>query len=144
MSRVISVLLLAVCIFLGACRTRTYISTQKPEQKSPDGITRVTPVGHGAYGRAYIDQTKKLLDVEIVRKSGSNEVTLFSHRYKFVSADMSWTVCWATPSEVSVDIFDFGRGITIYDEPKIGVATNHIATLRFVKDGESDRFVEKH
>jgi hypothetical protein len=131
MTRLFTDLSLAICLFVGAGCTRTYISTQKPEQTSPDGITRLGLVGHGAYGRSYVDRTRKLLDVVVLREAGTKEVTLFLHRYTFVAADMGWHVHWASPAEAIIDVFDDSAG------------SNHIATLRLAADQRTGKFVEK-
>src|SRR6266446_8325361 len=74
--------------------TRTYISTGGAGIPSPNGTTRLGLTSHGAYGRAYIDRTKKLLDVWITQGNGTNERILFLHRYRFVGADLSEHVQW--------------------------------------------------
>jgi hypothetical protein len=136
-----SLILTGCALFITGC-TRTYISSGKPEQRSPDGMNYVSLVGHGAYGKAYSDQTKKLLDVQIERNTGTNETVLFSHRYKFVAADMSWSVRWTSPETLIVDVFDFAPGVTVYDAQKTGAASNHIATLMFITEKKTNKFVE--
>jgi hypothetical protein len=133
-------LVLAGCALLITGCTRTYVGRSTP---SPDGTSYVSIVGHGAYSRAYVDHTKKLLDVQIKRSTGTNETVLFSHRYKFVAADMSWDARWTSPKMLTLEVYDFGPGISVYDAEKTGAPSNHIATLVFTADKKANKFVEE-
>jgi hypothetical protein len=134
--------LIAVTFLCGGC-TRTYLSTGDPGVPSPNGTTRLCLTRHGAYGRSYIDKTGKLVDVDIRRGFGTNETTLFSHRYKFVGSDLDAGIRWNSSDEVVIILYDYGPGVSSYDAPKTGVASNYIATLAFQKDKATDKFVEK-
>ena|SRR5882757_6573924 len=122
--------------------TRTYISTGDLGVPSPDGVTRVCLTSHGAYGRAYIDRTKKLVDVRIKQGSGTNERILFLHRYRFVGADLSEDVQWNSPKKVTVQVYDYNDGVFESDARKAGIVSNHIATLIFEMDTQSGKFVQ--
>jgi hypothetical protein len=126
----------------GGC-TRTYLSTGDPGVPSPDGSTRLCLTRHGAYGRSYLDKTKKLVDVDIRRGFGTNETTLFSHRYKFVGSDLDVNIHWNSPEEAAVYVYDYGPGVSSYDLPKAGASSNYIATLAFQMDKATGKFVEK-
>jgi hypothetical protein len=92
----------------------------------------------GAFGRSYLDKTKKLVDVDIRRGFGTNETTLFSHRYKFVGSDLGSdldvNIHWNSQEEVVVSVYDYGPGVSGYDVPKTGAPSNYIATLAFRDD----------
>lgn len=126
-------------IFLIGC-TRTYLSTGAAGVPSPDGDARFCLTVHGAYGRAYTDRTRKLLDVWIGRGPYTNEVTLFSQRYKFVGADLWGDIKWISSNDVVMQVYDYPDGVSRYDAPR---TSNHIATLTFQLDQKSGKFFEK-
>ena len=136
--------LAAVAIFAAGC-TRTYVGTGGGGVPSPDGGYRLTVRAHGAYGRSYIDRTKKGVRVGIWRGSGQNstEIKLYSQTHTFVGSDLSWDVQWSSGEEVIVHLYDYGVGVSSYDAGKSGKASNHIATLTFQLDKQSGRFREK-
>ncbi len=134
--------LIAVTFLSEGC-SRTYLSTGDAGIPSPDGSTRLSLTRHGAYGRSYIDKTKKLVDVDIRRGFGTNETTLFSHRYKFVASDLDVYIHWNSPGEVVVCVYDYGPGVSSYDVLKTGGASNYIVTLAFQVDKATAKFVEK-
>jgi hypothetical protein len=123
---------------------RTYVGSGGWGVVSPDGSTHLCVTGHGAYGHAYIDNTKKLLDIWIWRNSGEQQTTLFEHRYKFVASDMCEDTVWTSPQAVVVFVFDYGDGVSSYDARKASSPSNHIATLYFELDKQTDKFVEKN
>jgi len=121
---------------------RTYISTGAPGIESPDGRTRLCVTSHGAWRRAYIDKSRKLVDVWIGPVS-KDDVTLFSHRYKFVGSDLAWHIHWTSPEAATVDLYDYGEGVLASDGRKSGAASNHIARIEYVIDKQSGKFIEK-
>ena len=134
---------LTAAMFLTWGCTRTYLSTGDSGVPSPDGSTRLCLTRHGAYGRSYIDKTQKLVDVDIRRGFGTNETTLFSHRYEFVGSDLDVNIHWNSPEEVAVCVYDYGPGVSSYDAPKTGAPSNYLATLTFQMDNATGKFVEK-
>jgi hypothetical protein len=98
---------------------------------------------HGAYGRAFTDRTRKLLDVWIRRGPYTNYVTLFSDRYRFVGGDLSTDIQWHSTNEVVMQVYDYGDGVSSYDAEKTKAPSNHIATLSFYLDGQTGKFREK-
>jgi len=129
--------------FLGGGCTRTYLSTGDPGVPSPDGSTRLCLTRRGAYGCSYTENTKKLVDIDIRRGFGTNETTLFSHRYRFVGSDVDVDILWSSPEEVVVQVYDYGLGVSHYTVPRTGAPSNHIATLTFQMDSMTRKFVEK-
>ena len=129
-------------ILSGVGCTRTYLSTGHGGVISPDGKTHLCLTSHGAYGRSYLDETKKQLDVFIYKDVGTNETTLFEHRYKFVGSDMSEHVQWNSPEEVLVYVYDYGPGVSSYDAEKSHAASNYIATLSFHLEKQTGKFVQ--
>jgi hypothetical protein len=132
--------LTVVALASGGCM-RTYISTGAPGIQSADGRTRLCLTSHGAWCHAYIDKSRKLVDVWIGPVS-TNDV-MFSHRYKFVGSDLDWHIHWSSPEAVTVDLFDYGEGVLASAGRKTGAPSNHIATLEFQMDKQSGKFVER-
>ena len=121
---------------------RTYISTGAPGIESPDARIRLCVTSHGAWRRAYIDKSRKLVDVWIGPVS-TDDVALFSHRYKFVGSDLAWHIQWRSSDAVAVDLYDYGEGVLASDGRKSGAASNHIARIEYVIDKQSGKFIEK-
>ena len=117
---------------------RTVIGTGDPGIPSPDRDTRLILTAHGAYGRSYVDPTKKLLDVWIVRGPITNEQVLFKHTYKFTGADLWGDAHWSSTDRVALTVYDYPR-----DANKKLTPSNHIATLCFELSGTSGRFEQK-
>jgi hypothetical protein len=137
-------LTLAALTCFGAGCSRTYISTGDPGVPSPDGsTTRICWTIHGAYGRSYIDKTRKLVDVCIKRGQQPGPQVLFLERYKFVASDLDGDARWVSPGEVVLVLYDYGDGVSSYDASKTGATSNHIATLAFHLDKRSGKFTEK-
>jgi len=134
--------LIASTLFTVGC-TRTYLSTGQGGVVSPDGKTHLCLTSHGAYGRSYIDKTRKLLDVWIWTGSGTNETMLFKHRYKFVGSDMSEHVQWNSPEEVLVYVYDYGPGVSSHEAETNHAPSNYIATLSFYLDKQIGKFAQK-
>jgi hypothetical protein len=127
--------------FVGYGCTRTYLGHA---QRSPDGRTILNVTCHGAVGRAYSDNTAKLVDVWIgplYRKS--DREALFTHRYKCHGADLYWDIRWNSTEAVTVDVFDYGEGVLASDGAKTGARSNHIVTLKYALDKQSGKFVEQ-
>lgn len=142
MKHFVSLLSLTAAVFIcGGC-SRTYLSTGDPGVPSPDGNTRLCLTAHGAYGRSYIDRTGKLLDVCIKHGAYTNETILFSHRYKFVGSDLWADAVWHSVTNVTLQVYDYGNGVSSYDARKSGAPSNNIATLSFRFDGKTGKFIE--
>jgi len=86
---------------------------------------------------------KRLFDVWIRRGPYTNEITLFSQRYKFVGADLDGDAKWISTNEVVMQVYDYPDGVSSYDAEKTGALSNHIATLTFHLDQKSGKFVER-
>ena len=133
-TRIVAVLVF-VLIFSGC--TRTYISTGAPGVPSPDGSERLCLTSHGAFGRQYVEKTKKKVDVWIGHGFHTNKVTLFLHRYAVVGSDLIWDVQWRSLDEVAVQLYDYGDGVVGPNG-----TSNHIATLVILRDKQTGKFVE--
>jgi hypothetical protein len=139
-----TLLALFALICFGSGCTRTYISTGDPGVPSPDGSsTRICWTTYGAYGRSFVQRTKKLVDVCIKKGQQPQAQTLFLHRYKFIASDLGGDARWVSPEEVVLQFYDYGDGVTSYDASKTGAPSNHISTLAFHLDKHSGRFTEK-
>jgi hypothetical protein len=135
--------LLTLAAATGGC-TRAYVSTGDPGEPCPDGsTTRICWTIHGAYGRSYVDRTKKLLDVCIKRGPLPQPQILFLQRYKFVASDLWGDAQWISTNEVVVQFYDYGPGLTSDDARNNPGASNYIASLAFRFDNASGKFVEK-
>jgi hypothetical protein len=132
----------AVALVSGGC-SRTYVSTGAPGIPSPDEDTRLCLTIHGAYGRAYTERTKKLLEVWIRRGPYTNAVTLFSHTYKFVGGDLTTDVQWASTNQVVMQVYDYGDRVLEDDARERRIPSNHITTLIFYRDEQTGKFEEK-
>jgi hypothetical protein len=141
--RPFTTLLIASVALMSAGCSRTYVSTGAPGIPSPDGDARLCLTIHGAYGRAFTDRTKKLLDLWIRRGPYTNQVTLFSGSYRFVGGDLGTYVQWHSTNEVVMHVYDYGDGVVESDATKRGVPSNHIATLVFYRDEQAGKFREK-
>ncbi len=129
--------------FSGAC-TRTYISTGDPGVPSPDASsTRICWTIHGAYGRSFIQRTKKLVDVCIKKGQEPQAQILFSQRYKFIASDLGGDARWVSPEEVVIQFYDYGDGVSHYEASKTGAASKPIHRLAFHLDKQSGKFTEK-
>jgi hypothetical protein len=140
--RVFAILAAAALIVLGTggCM-RTYISRG---ERSPDGGNVLIVTSHGAWRRAYMDESRKLVDVWIgpLHRKSDREA-LYAHRYKYYGADLYWGIQWDSPQAVHVDLYDYGQGVLASDGARAGAPSNHLATLEFLVEKESGKFVEK-
>ena len=121
---------------VGGC-SRTYLTHGG---RSPDGQTEMVLTCHGGVWRAYMDTSRKLVDVWIGPLDNSR--TLFSHRYKYTGADIYWHISWSSLDAVGVDLYDYG-GVLASEGAKVGAASNHIAKLEFYKDKQTGKFIER-
>jgi hypothetical protein len=135
-------LTLLVMAALSGCKG-PYITTGDSGVPGPDGDIRVILSGHGEHGKEYAEQTKKLLDVSIVRGVLPNRKTLYSHRYDFIGSDLCGHVEWDTTNRVAVYVYDYGIGVLAKDAQKRGTASNQIATLSFEWNAMRKEYVEK-
>jgi len=110
---------------------------------SPDDRFRVSIESDGAYGHAYVDKTKKKIWISIGSGSGTNYTLLFKHRYIVTGSDIEWQTHWSSTDAVSVEIYDWGDGISNYNNMKHQPASNHIALLSFALDRSTRKFVEQ-
>ena len=136
---------LALITFVGATAgcTRTYISTGDPGIASPDGDTRLILTAHGAYGRSYMDRTRKLLDVSIVRGSVNSEQLLFERRYKFTGADLWGNAQWTSTNKVVLTVYDYPGDVGRRTGMSNGTPSNYLSTLCFQLNLKSGKFEQK-
>jgi hypothetical protein len=108
---------------------------------SPDGKFRLAVACDGASGRAYTDRTKKRIRIRI----GNDETpaNLLEHSYTVTGSDITWETHWSSVDTVSVEIYDWGDGISNYNNMKHLTASNHIAQFSFAWDKTTGKFVER-
>lgn len=109
---------------------------------SPDGKYRASIGCDGAYGHAYIDKTKKKFWVSIGSGSDTNYALLFQHRYIITGSDVDWQTHWTSDEAVSIEIYDWGEGVSNYNNMNHMAASNHITSLSFALDKGTGKFVE--
>ena len=110
---------------------------------SPDGKFRLAVGVNGAYRQAYIDKTKKEVWISIKNGSATNSTPLFEHRYILVGSDIEWKTGWSSTEAVSVEFYDWGDGVSNYDNMNHMTASNHIALLSFIFDKNTGSFIER-
>ena|SRR5436190_13583674 len=129
---------------LAGCLTRAYIGTGAPGVPSPDKSYRLTIRAYSAlWPHQYPDKTKKPVYIGIWSGNWSSETNLFWKGYRFVGADLTWHVEWASSEYVSVYLFDYGEGLSATDARKSGTPSNHIAMLTYVLNKQTGKFVER-
>jgi len=116
---------------------------------SPDKNYQLCSTIHGASGKAFTALTKKRVYLWIATTVKYSEyslpmnksTTLLDKKYVFVAADLGTHVEWHGSDLVSVDLYDYGDGVSVYKMR--GMPSNQIATLTFQLDKQSGKFVEK-
>ena len=110
---------------------------------SPDGRLRLAVLIDGAYGHAYIDKTRKKIWIQIGTGSAANYTPLFDHTYVLTGSDIEWKTHWSSTEAVSVELYDWGDGVSNYNNMEHMTASNHIALLSFILDKSTGKFIEK-
>ena len=110
---------------------------------APDGKFRLAVVIDGAPRHAYIDKTKKKVGIWIETGPNTNSVTLFHRSYVLTGSDIEWKTTWSSPEAVSVEFYDWGDGVSNYNNMNHMTSSNHIALLSFVLDKNTGKYREK-
>jgi hypothetical protein len=125
--------LLALTALLAGCFMHTVVGNgwgaPSPDKRFSLGIS-----SHGASRKAYVDKTKKNIWLSIYNRENTNSTVLFQQRYILTGLDIDWSIHWLSDEAVSVAFYDWGDGVSNY---------NHIASLSFVLDRTTGKFVEK-
>src|SRR5690242_3481887 len=141
-AKLLLVPLLCLALLPGCSRTVT-----GGYEDSPDGKFRLWVRTFGAYGRAFLDRTRKTVSVRLVEvlgdKNNWNEKSLFEKEYHFTCADVGLRTSWDTNNNVTAVVYDWPDGVVESDAKKRGIASNHIATLRFEFDKNTGKFTER-
>ena len=58
-------------------------------------------------------------------------------------SDVEWETRWSSPETVSVELYDWGDGVSNYNNMNHLPSSNHIALLAFILDKNSGKFTEK-
>lgn len=108
---------------------------------SPDGQLRLAVKSRGAYQRPYHDRTRKVIEISVRRAGATTQPPLFQERYRIVGSAVSWHTQWLSPSNVAVQLFDYGDGVQ-----RFAASTNPpertIRTIRFRVDRQSGNVTE--
>jgi hypothetical protein len=132
--------MLTLC--LAGCFSHTHVGDGLGTP-SPDGKFRLAVGVDGASRHAYVDKTKKKVWIWIGSSSGTNSTLLFEHAYVLTGSDVAWETRWSGPEAVSVEIYDWGDGVSNYNNMNHLTASNHIALLSFMLDKNTGKFTEK-
>ena|SRR5689334_13973871 len=110
---------------------------------SPDGRFTLAVGVDGAPRHAYVDKTKKTIGIWIGSTNAANPTTFFEHSYTLVGSDIQWETRWSSTDTVSVKLYDWGDGVSNYNNMHHMPTSNHIAELSFALDKSTGKFVEK-
>ncbi len=132
-------LFVVLLLYVAGC-SRTYVGDGQGTA-SPDGQLRLSVTSHGAYRHAYIDKTTKEIWISVWRAANQTQPPLFQHSYRLVGSDVSWGTRWLSSSNVMVQFFDYGDGVSSYDAPT-NVPTHQIRTIRFRVDERTGKVGE--
>jgi hypothetical protein len=110
---------------------------------SPDKRHYLWVSSHGASGKSYVDKSKKNVWVIIERRGDTNSAVLFRQHYVLTGSDIAWDISWTSDETVSVVFYDWGDGVSNYDNMKHLSASNYIASLSFALDRSTGKFIEK-
>ncbi len=108
---------------------------------SPDGQLRLAVKSRGVYQRPYHERTRKVIEISVRRAGGAAQRPLFQQRYRIVGSDVSWHTQWLSPSNVVVQLFDYGDGVRRLAAPT-HPPERPIRTIRFRVDRQSGNVTE--
>jgi hypothetical protein len=129
--------LTSTLIFLGCTRTVVSGSSDSPDKKY-----RVYCRIAGEYGRPFLDETPKTAQISIVT-ADTTETLLFRKQYRVIGSDLAWDVAWDENHNVTVVLYDYGRGIYWEDGKRNGTATNHLGSFVYRINPKTGRFVDQ-
>lgn len=110
---------------------------------SQDGKFRLAVACDGANGRAYTDKTAKKIWIWIDVGNHENPMNLFKHSYTVTGSDITWETLWSSNDTVSVEIYDWGDGVSNYNNMLHLAKSNHIAGFVFALDKDTGKFVQQ-
>ena len=110
---------------------------------SPDSKFRLAVACDGANGRGYTDKTKKTIHIWIDTGTEEAPTNLFGHVYTLIGSDLTWETHWSSVDTVSVEIYDWGDGVSNYNNMLHLSASNHVALLVFALDKSTGKFVQQ-
>jgi hypothetical protein len=96
---------------------------------SPDKSCRAYVKVYGAYGKKFVERSRKRVRITIV-SGAAGENQLLRREYLLTANDLGWVAAWDSNSSVRIVFYD--------SKPD---ATNHLRTLTFVTN-ESGGFSE--
>ena len=134
-------LLPILILLLTGCSSHTHVGdgTGTP---SPDRRFRLAVGIDGAPRHAYVDKTKKTVWIWIGNGSATNFNPLFKQSYTLTGSDIAWETHWSSANAVSVELYDWGGGVSNYNNMNHMTKSNHIALLSFVLDKSTGKFME--
>jgi hypothetical protein len=126
-----------VMAFLGCSRTVTGGFDDSLDKKY-----RVYGRVFGAYGRSFIDNSRKTVRISIVAND-TNETLLFRKGYRVEGSDVSWDSTWDERNDLTVVIYDYGPGVLFTGLKKDAPPRRHIRTMAYQFDPKTGAFTEQ-
>ena len=110
-----------------------------------DAVGNYRVYGHlrGAYGRAYLDQTDKVIRIGIVETIGGREKSLLVRKYRVYGSDVCWRGEWDWDNNLTVVFFDYGPGILRSHARQSGMEERLISKLNYHFDSKTGKFTEQ-
>lgn len=116
-------------------------------EDSPDGKYRVWVRAFGAYGRAFLERTRKTVRIRLVEVIGAktnwNERPLFTKEYHFTCSDVMVNTSWDKEDNLTAVIYDYPPGVYWEDARKEGTPSNYIGTIALLLDKKTGKIHEK-
>jgi hypothetical protein len=137
----VSMFLAGLVLILTGC-SHTHVSDGSGTS-SPSGKFRLAVACDGANGCAYTKKTRKKIQIGIWSGNDKTPATLFERSYTVTGSDITWETHWSTADTVSVEIYDWGDGVSNYNNLLHLAASNHIALLVFTLDKSTGGFVQR-
>lgn len=70
-------------------------------------------------------------------------MVVFTKEYKVVGDDVTWDDKWVGDTALTLQIYDFGPGVSYYDKTNGPLSTNYIRTVAFHFVPTTSNFVEQ-
>ena len=129
-----SLLLVGLC---GCMHTVMFGGGESPGKRYCLGVS-----SHGQSAKAYVAKSKKRIWITITSQDTTNSARLFQHRFVLIGSDIDWNISWSSEEAVSVDFYDWGDGVSNYNNMQHLTASNHIASFSFVLDRTTGKFIK--
>lgn len=130
-------IVLFVMSFMGCSRTVTGGFTD-----SPDKQFRLFGRVLGAYGRSFIENTKKTVIISIYKNDKTN-MLLLKRTYVVIGSDVGWEAYWDINNNVTVVIYDYGLDLQHHGMKKEELPQRIISKIKYISDSKHHTFSEQ-